>query len=551
MSKPLRLTLVHDPLCVIRYPTLQSYLKHASGLLEHCTDQSFFSVTVTPTETSAIMPASFANPIMDPTVQIEDGWMTIRVEGPLDFSLIGILSKLATTLAEASVSIFVVSTFDTDYLLIKTEHLNTAKTALAQAGHTILDPSPPAPEATNTTTSTSTSTTPPTPDVAGFSPFALERYFAKHEFSAPYLLCCSDVQPLTQSELLAMADDECKELWDTLSLGYTESQGLPLLRQEIATPHTETTMDDVLVVAPEEGIYLFARALLKKGDVVVVPWPCYQSLSEIAEAIGCIVLRWVPKEDQHGALSFDIATLIELIHHNHPTLVVLNFPHNPTGLTITNEEMATVVQTCQQQQEQECWLFCDEMYRGLEQDPATRLVSAIDFGYERTAILAGMSKLYGLPGLRIGWVITKNTALMQRMGHLRDYTTICCSAPSEILSLIGLRNHAALTARSMSIVNTGLMAVNAFMSEHQDLFAWHPPTAGSISFPKLKISAKATAFCDAIVDKVGVMLLPSSVYGLDGDDRVRLGFGRSNCLECLTVLRKEVRSVVEALVKKE
>jgi aspartate/methionine/tyrosine aminotransferase len=213
--------------------------------------------------------------------------------------------------------------------------------------------------------------------------------------------------------------------------------------------------------------------------------------------------------------------------------------------------MATVVQTCQQQQEQECWLFCDEMYRGLEQDPATRLVSAIDLGYERTAILAGMSKLYGLPGLRIGWVITKNTALMQRMGHLRDYTTICCSAPSEILSLIGLRNHAALTARSMSIVNTGLMAVNAFMSEHQDLFAWHPPTAGSISFPKLKISAKATAFCDAIVDKVGVMLLPSSVYGLDGDDRVRLGFGRSNCLECLTVLRKEVRSVVEALKKKE
>ena len=155
-------------------------------------------------------------------IKVESGWCTIRVEGPLDFSLIGILSKLATTLAEVSVSIFVISTFDTDYLLIKKEQLDTARDALKKAGHTVFEAPPkststksPTTESTATESSTTTTTTNITIDtteVAGFAPFALERYFAKHEFSAPYLLCCSDVEPLLQKELLEMADDECKQL---------------------------------------------------------------------------------------------------------------------------------------------------------------------------------------------------------------------------------------------------------------------------------------------------------------------------------------------------
>ena len=114
----LRLCIIPEPLTVVRFPSLASYAKHAAGMLEGCSEQSFYSVTVTPTETSVVLPDSYLMNLPD-FVKVEDGWCTIRVEGPLDFSLIGILSKLATTLADVDVSIFVVSTFDTDYLLVK------------------------------------------------------------------------------------------------------------------------------------------------------------------------------------------------------------------------------------------------------------------------------------------------------------------------------------------------------------------------------------------------------------------------------------------------
>ena len=124
--------------------------------------------------------------------------------------------------------------------------------------------------------------------VSGFKPFALERYFAIYEFSGAKLLCCSDCEPYKQSEIIAMADEEAKDLWDNLSLGYTESAGLPLLRREIAKMYGEEKISDsnVTVLCPEVGIYLSMRAILSKGDEVIVTSPAYQSLIEVASATG-------------------------------------------------------------------------------------------------------------------------------------------------------------------------------------------------------------------------------------------------------------------------
>ena len=564
-------------------------------MLEGCSEQSFYSVTVTPTETSVVLPDSYLTTNLPDSVKVEDGWCTIRVEGPLDFSLIGILSKLATTLANVDVSIFVVSTFDTDYLLVKIKNLEVAKKALSEAGHDVFNldqvDSPPdaaakTAAAATATTAAITTTSAADADVAGFAPFALERYFARHEFSAPYLLSCSDIQPLSQAELLEMADDECAALWSNLSLGYTESQGLPLLRQEVtnlynATPASEKgvqgnlSIDNVLVVAPEEGIYLACRALLSKGDTIIAPAPCYQSLAEVARAIGCTIVWWSPVENDDGYLSFHVDDLIKMIRSHQPKMCVLNFPHNPTGLMITNEEKMRIASVCHEGSSK-CWLLSDEMYHGMEHDLSKRsslsMLNITPFDdvdapaapaaapaasaapaeneekpilLDNLVVLSGMSKLYGLAGLRIGWMVTRDVNLMNKMKHLRDYTTICNSAPSEILSLIGLRNHERLTKRSNEIIVNGLNAVTMFMSEFNDVFVWQPPTVGSISFPKLKGGISATKFADEIVRRVGVMLLPSSVYDCKEDDRLRLGFGRTNVEECLQVLKVVVRDVVE------
>ena len=130
------------------------------------------------------------------------------------------------------------------------------------------------------------------------STFDLERYFAKYEFSARYLLSCSDCEPLLMSELLQMADRETRQLWENLKLGYTETYGHPLLRKTIAEIYQGTNPENVLGVVPEEGIFLVMNALLEPGDHVICTFPGYQSLYEIARSIGCKVSAWEPDERQ-------------------------------------------------------------------------------------------------------------------------------------------------------------------------------------------------------------------------------------------------------------
>ena len=162
-------------------------------------------------------------------------------------------------------------------------------------------------------------------------PFALERYFAEYEFSAQYLLSSSDCDGLRQRDLLALADGEMRRAWDELTLGYTESRGHPLLRTEIAKLYTGIAPDDCLVVVPEEGIFLALSAILTRGDHVICTFPGYQSLYEVTEGIGCEVTRWLPEEA--NGWRFDPAFLEANIRPN-TKLLIVNFPHNPTGYPI-------------------------------------------------------------------------------------------------------------------------------------------------------------------------------------------------------------------------
>ena len=264
------------------------------------------------------------------------------------------------------------------------------------------------------------------------NPFALERYFAQHEFSTPYLLSCSDCEPLSLRELLELADDECRRLWESLSLGYTESQGHPLLRAEIAQLYQQITGEDLLVVVPEEGILLAMATLLRPGDGVIGTYPGYQSLYQIAESLGYSIARWMPECDERW--HFDVDWLSSQVDER-TRLIVINSPHNPTGGMMSHEDLDAVIDIARQHG---LYLFSDEMYRHLEHDPRDRLPSASDL-YERAVSLSGMSKAYALAGLRLGWLATRDSRLLQELTAHKDYTTICSSAPSEILALIALR----------------------------------------------------------------------------------------------------------------
>ena len=365
-------------------------------------------------------------------------------------------------------------------------------------------------------------------------PFHTERFFAVHEFSAPYVLCASDCESLTVDELLDLAGASWEALGQ-LRLGYTESQGAPALRKRVADMYTHVSADQVIgLAAPEEGIFLTMHALLEPGDEVVALTPCYDSLVNVAEYLGCRVTRWSLVEadeppDGLGGWQLDLDALQRLVTP-HTKLAIVNFPHNPTGYLPSYDEWHTIVQTIERAG---AWLFSDEMYRGLEHDPAARLPAGCDV-YERAVTLAGLSKTYGLPGLRTGWLALQDTDLRDRISGWKDYTTICSSAPGEVLATIALQVGEKLTARNRAIVLDNLALAKSFFAHRQEVFRWNRPMAGSVALIGLR-EGSSSEFCHRLVTDAGVLLLPSTGLGF-GDGHVRFGFGRLNFTEGLKQL---------------
>jgi aspartate/methionine/tyrosine aminotransferase len=356
-------------------------------------------------------------------------------------------------------------------------------------------------------------------------PFALERYFAKHEFTARHLLSCSDCEPLSLAELLAMADAETEKLWRELRLGYTESAGHPLLREEIAGLYPELGADGVLVAAPEEAIFLFMQAVLEPGDHVVCAFPVYQSLHAVARSIGCEVSAWEPEESR--GWRFDVGRLESLLRAS-TRLVVVSFPHNPTGYVPSRSDFESLVDLVSRRGID---LLSDEMYRLLALDPGTTLPAACDLA-PKAHSLFGLSKSFGLPGLRVGWIASRDRRLLERMAVLKDYTTICASAPSEILALMALRRRSAIVEHQLARVRGNLQTLAAFFTGREHLFSWIPPRGGSVCFPRLLFTDDARAFCEALVTRSGIMLVPSTLFDY-GNQHVRVGFGRADLPEVL------------------
>jgi aspartate/methionine/tyrosine aminotransferase len=291
------------------------------------------------------------------------------------------------------------------------------------------------------------------------------------------------------------------------------------LRTEIARLYRGIAPEQILVhTGAVEPIANFMHAALEPGDTVIVQTPHYQALSEIARSIGADVVPWLAREE-HGWAP-DLDELPKLITAK-TRAVIVNLPHNPTGYLMTAAEQARLVEICRAAG---LLLFSDEVYRELEHDPHDTLPAAADL-YENAVSLGVMSKTYGLPGLRIGWVATRNGAVLDRMAMLKDYTTICNSAPSEFLSTLALRHRAGIVMRNRGIVLANIKVLDRFFARYAHLFSWVRPRAGSIAFPRLKLDIDVEQFALDAIKQAGVTLLPSTTYSY-GNSHFRIGFGR-------------------------
>jgi aspartate/methionine/tyrosine aminotransferase len=360
--------------------------------------------------------------------------------------------------------------------------------------------------------------------------FRLERYLAEYEFTAPRLLCTSDCETLSIGELLAKDPDAAEE-FAQLSLGYTESAGNAGLRSEIAQLYQTAESGDILVCAgAEEAIFCTMHAMLNPGDHVIVQFPAYQSLYEVAHAIGCTVSRW-GMNDSRGWRP-DIEELKALITPKTQGIII-NTPHNPTGYQFRQDEYAAIRDIAE---DARIPVFSDEVYRFLEYSPRDSLPPMADM-YDRGISVGVMSKAFGLAGLRIGWIATRDADLLRRITAFKDYTTICSSAPSEYLATLALRHRDTVIGRNMGIIQKNLRLLDAFFASHTGMFTWIRPCAGAIAFPRLHGPSGAAEFCRECVTSSGVLLLPSGLYDY-GDRHVRFGFGRADMPDALCRLEE-------------
>lgn len=368
--------------------------------------------------------------------------------------------------------------------------------------------------------------------------FKLETHFSKWEFKAKYHMTASDAESLSMRDLLAMATPEEREEFEGMWLGYTETFGAPDLRETIADLYESRQAGDILCFAgASEGIFAANSVILDSDSHAIVVTPNYQSHETLPLAI--CAATGVPL-DANDNWSLDIDRIADAIRPN-TKLVTINFPHNPTGTILPLERYNALIELCRKHG---IYILHDEIFHGLGPTGTQHLPYTADV-YERGLSLNVMSKSFGLPGLRVGWIACADSDVINKMERMKHYLSICNSGPSERLTQIALNNRDKLLSRNCAIVDENLPQWAAFFERYPDHFDWRQPDGSCMAFPKYKGSEGVEQFCQSLIDESSILLLPSTIYRSElsetPTDRFRLGFGRSGLGEGLAALNRHMQ----------
>ena len=369
--------------------------------------------------------------------------------------------------------------------------------------------------------------------------FRLEEYLGEWEFKVRHHLTASDAESITIEELLALGTDADREGFMKLPLSYIETWGTPELRAAVAGTYERVDADHVLAFAgAEEALFWTMQELVGPGDHAIVTVPCYQAMETVTVATGAEVSALVPRREDGWALDLD-----ELRGLLRPTtkLVAVNYPNNPTGYVPDEATFRELVALCD---ERGIRLFCDEVYRGIEVDPARTITQAADLS-ETAVSLNVASKSYGLPGLRVGWLACRDRALLERLEKRKHYTSICNAGPAEYLAAVALRNREPIWERNRGIVAANRPLFDDFFARWADLFDWQPPDGGCVCFPRYK-GGDVESFCARLLDAEGVLVLPASMYYSEiadvPTDHFRVGIGRLGLEEGVAAFDRFLRA---------
>jgi aspartate/methionine/tyrosine aminotransferase len=350
-----------------------------------------------------------------------------------------------------------------------------------------------------------------------FQPFLMERMMSKYEQDVRYNLSESGVHPMSLGELLGADADHLSHLLST-PLNYPHVNGVPELRENIAALYDGATAKNVLVtVGAAEANYVTARALLTRGDEMAIMLPNYMQLWGIARNHGVGVREFHLREER--GWSPDLDELERVVTANTRLIAVCN-PDNPTGYILTEDEMDRIVASAERAG---AWILADEVYRGAER---TRDDESPSFygRYDRVVAVGSLSKAYGLPGLRIGWVVAP-PGTVDEIWARHEYTTISAAALSNVLAALALspRVRPRLIQRARDYVRRGYPLLERWIGQHGDTFSLTAPRAAAIAFVRYHLDVNSTVFAERLRTEKSVLVVPGDHFGMD--HLLRISFG--------------------------
>ena len=351
--------------------------------------------------------------------------------------------------------------------------------------------------------------------------FALERFQSVWENQVQWNLSESGVHPLRLSELVDSPDALARLMEQ--GLGYPQTNGTIRLRELVASLYSGATASHVQITnGSSEAMCVLLMRLLEPADEIVFMVPNYMQAPGLARALGATVRPWRLRETGSGESArwtVDVDELRSIVSSKTRAILICN-PNNPTGAQF---DAGVLDELCAIAARFGCWLIADEVYRGAERG-TIETPSAWD-RYERVVVTSGLSKAYGLPGLRIGWAAGP-PALIDDLWAVHDYTTIAPSAVSDALACIALEptRRAALLARTRAIIRANYPLVRHWL-DRIDGAAHILPDAGAIVFFTYPFPIRSSELAARLRDERGVLVVPGDHFETDG--HLRIGFGSS------------------------
>jgi len=370
-----------------------------------------------------------------------------------------------------------------------------------------------------------------------FQPFVMERMMSKFEQAVEYNLSESGVHPIGLREFLDMEPHLLDSFLDS-DLNYPYANGNPDLRQNIARMYDGATPENVLVtIGAAEANYSSIYTLLAPGDEIVVMLPNYMQIWGIAKNHGLRVKTFHLDEDAGWAPDLD--ELREQVTPETKLIAVCN-PNNPTGRILTPEEMDAIVAIADSVG---AWILADEVYAGAERLTDEQAPSF--YGrYDKVVATGSMSKAYGMPGLRVGWVVGP-TDVVDDIWARHEYITIAAAKPSNILAAIALSPEVRprIIARTRRYIRNGYPILQSWMDSHPGVFDLTPPEAAAICFVRYHLDINSTEFTERLRQEKSVLIVPGDHFGMDHHLRISFGLPEDYLVPALDRIHELIEEI--------